>query len=67
VKEEEIELIQIEKELALCKPGICPYWDQACDAGRQSCAPHNGCCNSGVDEEGQVYCDRLRTALWGEE
>ena len=48
------ELEKLEKE---CKEGNCPFFNHAWKG--YSCSPHSGACNSGVDENGDVYCDRI--------
>lgn len=38
----------------------CPYKNRLYIQADLSCAPFSGGCDSGVDEEGRVYCDRIQ-------
>jgi len=49
----------LNEELSKIKSGNCPYYDHVWKSSGLSCSPFSGGCNSGVDENGNVYCDRL--------
>mgnify|MGYP000253421227 FL=1 len=50
----------MNKELFQIMSGDCPYYDYTWKSSGLSCSPFGGGCNSGVDENGNVYCDRLK-------
>ncbi len=52
------ELLELEKLLREIKSGNCPYYNPS--NPDESCGPFSGACSSGVDENGEVYCDRIK-------
>lgn len=54
------EIEELENELENCKSGDCLYKLYSMTT---YCEPHDYTCGSGIDENGDVYCDRLQRKL----
>ncbi len=54
------EIEELENELENCKNGDCLYKLYSMTT---YCEPHDYTCGSGIDENGDVYCDRLQRKL----
>jgi len=53
-------MVEIEKLWKEIQEGKCPYLNPACEDCQGCFSP---CCNSGLDENGRCYCERIHDKI----